>query len=89
MRRRRRRIYSPDFLQALAVRVRVLRQQRGWSRLELAYRSRLSIDTIERIERAQVAPRLATLVRLTNGFGYTTLFDFFRAPLDETAPELV
>jgi transcriptional regulator with XRE-family HTH domain len=87
--RRRRRTYPPEFRQALAVRVRALRQQRGWSRLELAYRSSLSIDTVERIERAQVAPRLETLGRLADGFGFRTLPDFFRAPLDDAARELV
>lgn len=54
---------------ALARRVRALRQARGWSLDELAYRSKVSKGMVVQIEGARTNPSIGTLCRLSDAFG--------------------
>ena len=55
----------------LARRLALLRAQRGWSLDDLASRARISRATISRIERAELSPPTAILIRLADVFGWT------------------
>ena len=55
----------------LAQRIRLERDQRGWSLAELAERSGVSKATISKIERAEVSPTAVVLVRLASAFDLT------------------
>lgn len=55
----------------LAQRIRLERDGRGWSLAELAERSGVSRATISKIERAEVSPTAAVLVRLASAFDLT------------------
>lgn len=50
-----------DFAAVLGRNVRIARQERGWSREQLAVRSRLSLATIYRLETGKHAPQYGTL----------------------------
>lgn len=60
-----------DTGQRLAQRIRLERDGRGWSLAELAERSGVSRATISKIERAEVSPTAAVLVRLASAFDLT------------------
>src|SRR6201987_3918862 len=60
-----------DISQRLAQRLRLERDSRGWSLAELAERSGVSKATISKIERAEVSPTAAVLVRLASAFELT------------------
>lgn len=53
----------------LGLRVKELRQKRGWSQEELAENSGLSLRTVQRIEGGETEPRGDTLKRLAESFG--------------------
>lgn len=57
--------------QRLAQRIRLERDGRGWSLADLAERSGVSRATISKIERAEVSPTAAVLVRLASAFDLT------------------
>jgi transcriptional regulator with XRE-family HTH domain len=54
----------------LARRLAALRAERGWSLDDLADRTHLSRATISRIERSELSPPVAVLVRLADVFGW-------------------
>ena len=60
-----------DIGQRLAQRIRLERDSRGWSLADLAQRSGVSKATISKIERDEVSPTAAVLVRLASAFGLT------------------
>ena len=64
---------------AFGAHIRSLRRARGWTQNELAQRSRLSPDTIRRIEGGDFSASLDTLRKLGFGFGLSlaTLFTAF------------
>lgn len=55
----------------LARRVRLEREQRGWSLADLADRSAVAKATISKIERAEASPTAVVLVKLAGAFGLT------------------
>jgi len=62
---------------ALAMKLRALRAERGWSLDQLAVRSGVSKGVLVALEQARSNPNLTTLVRISNVFGVslTQLFD--------------
>lgn len=63
---------APDDSAArLARRLRLERQARGWSLADLAARSQVAKATISKIEREEMSPTAATLVRLASAFDLT------------------
>lgn len=60
-----------DLSQRLARRLRLERDSRGWSLAQLAERSGVSKAAISKIERAEVSPTAAVLVRLASAFDLT------------------
>jgi transcriptional regulator with XRE-family HTH domain len=68
---------------SIAKHVRGLRQQRGWSLDELAYRSGVSKGMVVQIEGARTNPSIGTLCRLAEAFGVSI------GRLVEAAPEPV
>jgi transcriptional regulator with XRE-family HTH domain len=64
-------ILMDDFALRLARRLRLERDSRGWSLVDLAERSGVSKATISKIERAEVSPTAVVLVRLASAFELT------------------
>lgn len=60
-----------DLSDRIARRLRLERDSRGWSLADLAARSGVSKATISKIERAEVSPTAAVLVRLAGAFDLT------------------
>jgi transcriptional regulator with XRE-family HTH domain len=60
-----------DIGHRLALRLRLERDQRGWSLADLAERSGVSKATISKIERAEVSPTAVVLIRLASAFDLT------------------
>src|SRR5215467_8597514 len=60
-----------DLSHRLAQRLRLERDSRGWSLADLAERAGVSKATISKIERAEVSPTAAVLVRLASAFDLT------------------
>jgi transcriptional regulator with XRE-family HTH domain len=58
-----------DVAQAVAGRVRALRQARGWSLDELAGRSGVSKGMVVQIENARTNPSIGTLCRIADAYG--------------------
>lgn len=57
--------------QNLAIKIKDLRNRKGFSQEQLAEESKLSLRTIQRIEKAESIPRGDTLVKLTQALGVT------------------
>lgn len=55
--------------QALGRTVRFLRAKAGWSQEELGFRARLHRNYVGAIERGEINPTFAVLLRLTGGLG--------------------
>lgn len=64
-------IESDNIDRRLAVRLRALRAERGWSLDELAKRSGVSRATLSRLEKAEVSPTAQVLGRLGAAYGLT------------------
>jgi transcriptional regulator with XRE-family HTH domain len=60
-----------DLTLPLAIRLRVEREERGWSIAELAERSGVSRAMISKVERAEASPTAALLGRLVGALGMT------------------
>jgi transcriptional regulator with XRE-family HTH domain len=60
--------HSPEH-DALGRTVRFLRAKAGWSQEELGFRARLHRNYIGAIERGEINPTFAVLLRLTGGLG--------------------
>lgn len=57
--------------QNLAIKIKDLRNRRGFSQEQLSEESKLSLRTIQRIEKGESIPRGDTLVKLTQALGVT------------------
>ena len=57
--------------QNLSIKVKDLRNRKGFSQEQLAEESRLSLRTIQRIEKGESTPRGDTLPKLTRALGVT------------------
>ncbi len=57
--------------QNLAIKVKDLRNRKGYSQEQLSEESKLSLRTIQRIEKGESVPRGDTLVKLTQALGVT------------------
>ena len=57
--------------QNLAIKVKDLRNRKGFSQEQLSEESKLSLRTIQRIEKGESVPRGDTLVKLTQALGVT------------------
>jgi len=57
--------------QNLAIKIKDLRNRKGFSQEQLAEESKLSLRTIQRIEKSESTPRGDTLVKLTQALGVT------------------
>ncbi len=64
---------------AIAERIRLEREDRGWSLSELAERSGVSKAMISKIERCEASPTATVLGRLSGAFGCLCR-DFWRWP---------
>jgi transcriptional regulator with XRE-family HTH domain len=64
-------IIADDFSDRIARRLRLERNSRGWSLADLAENSGVSKAMISKIERAEVSPTAAILVRLASAFDLT------------------
>ncbi|HKW00388.1 MAG TPA: XRE family transcriptional regulator [Vicinamibacterales bacterium] len=71
----------------LARRLALLRAERGWSLDDLAGRARISRATISRIERGELSPPTAILIRLLDVFGWT--LGRLAAEIESAVPRLV
>ena len=58
-----------DAAQAIADRIRIERESRGWSLADLAERSNVSKAMISKIERCEASPTATVLGRLSGAFG--------------------
>jgi transcriptional regulator with XRE-family HTH domain len=58
--------------QNLSIKVKDLRNRKGFSQEQLAEESRLSLRTIQRIEKGESTPRGDTLSKLTRALGGNT-----------------
>lgn len=56
---------------ALARRIRLEREARNWSQAELAHAAGLSKATVSKIERGEMSPTAATLVRIAGAYDLT------------------
>lgn len=66
-------------LSALASRLRIEREARGWTMADLARRSGVSKAAISKIERGETSPTAAILVRLASAFDLTLAALLLRA----------
>lgn len=57
--------------QNLAIKIKDLRNRKGFSQEQLSEESKLSLRTIQRIEKGESVPRGDTLIRLTQALGVT------------------
>ncbi|TXD48174.1 helix-turn-helix domain-containing protein [Polaribacter sp. IC073] len=57
--------------QNLAIKIKDLRNRKGFSQEQLSEASKLSIRTIQRIEKGASIPRGDTLIKLTRALGVT------------------
>lgn len=57
--------------QNLAIRIKDLRNRKGFSQEQLSEESKLSLRTIQRIEKGESTPRGDTLIKLTQSLGVT------------------
>ncbi len=57
--------------QNLATKLKELRSRKGFSQEQLSEESKLSLRTIQRVERGESIPRGDTLIKLTNALGVT------------------
>ncbi|UOD29116.1 helix-turn-helix domain-containing protein [Massilia violaceinigra] len=78
-----------DMSTALAHRVRLERDARGWSLAELASKSGVAKATISKIERGETSPTAVILVRLANAFGLTLAGLLLRAEGHDDASRLM
>ncbi|MDP9478842.1 MAG: helix-turn-helix domain-containing protein [Actinomycetota bacterium] len=67
-------------------RVFLFRDARGWSIVETAKRSGLSREAVGKIEGGKTSPTLASLRRLSRGFG-VSLDEFLHGPVPERETE--
>ena len=58
-----------DLAETLALRLRQVRNARGWTQEELAHRVKLSVRYIGQIERCNASPTVSVLGRLADAFG--------------------
>ena len=56
-------------LEALAMRLKSLRQRRQWTQADLARRARMSPGYVARLETHRHDPKLSTLVKLAKALG--------------------
>ena len=57
--------------QNLAIKIKELRNRKGYSQEQLAEESKLSLRTVQRIEKGESIPRGDTLIKLTQALGVT------------------
>lgn len=62
---------DPDLDRRIAVRLKTLRQDRGWSLDDLAGRAGVSRATLSRLENAEVSPTASALGKLCAAYGMT------------------
>jgi len=69
--------------EALSAQARSLRQDQGLTQEEVAERSGLSVDYVEKIERGTTSPTVETVRQLAQGLGVriSTLFDLYEEDL--------
>ncbi|WP_146035300.1 helix-turn-helix domain-containing protein, partial [Formosa algae] len=57
--------------QNLAIKIKDLRNRKGFSQEQLAEESKISLRTVQRIEKGESIPRGDTLIKLTQALGVT------------------
>ncbi|RTY86206.1 helix-turn-helix domain-containing protein [Flavobacterium sp. GT3R68] len=58
-------IFDEDGLQLLAKRLKEIRNKKGISQEELAYRSEITLSQIARIETVRINPTISTIFKIT------------------------
>lgn len=68
---------TTDINKKICLKIKLERIKRGWSQEQLAEYSKLSVNTIGRIERSQISPTIDTVVQIANSFelDFNTLTD--------------
>ena len=68
---------TTDINKKICLKIKLERIKRGWSQEQLAEYSKLSVNTIGRIERSQISPTIDTIVQIANSFelDFNTLTD--------------
>ena len=68
---------TSDVNKKICLKIKLERIKRGWSQEQLAEYSKLSVNTIGRIERSQISPTIDTIVQIANSFelDFNTLTD--------------
>ena len=56
-------------LERLAMKLRALRKERGWTQTDLAKRAKVSPGYIARLETLRHDPKLSTLIKLADALG--------------------
>lgn len=59
---------TTDINKKICLKIKLERIKRGWSQEQLAEYSKLSVNTIGRIERSQISPTIDTVVQIANSF---------------------
>ncbi len=68
---------TTDINKKICLKIKLERVKRNWSQEELAEYSKLSVNTIGRIERSQISPTIDTIVQISQAFelDFNTLTD--------------
>ncbi len=76
--RTRKLIFDQEGLQALAMRLKEVRNERGLSQEELAYRAEITLSQIARIETVRTNPTISTIFKIarTLEIPLSELFNF-------------
>lgn len=62
---------SRDFASGVGERIRVVRQQKGWTQVELADAAELSSNYVARLERGELGASLFVAMRIAEALGVT------------------
>ncbi len=62
---------SRDFASGVGERIRVVRQQKGWTQVELAEAAELSSNYVARLERGELGASLFVAMRIAEALGVT------------------
>ena len=58
-----------EVLEGLAMKLKALRRERGWTQADLAKRAKVSAGYIARLETLHHDPKLSTLVKIADALG--------------------
>lgn len=80
---------SREFASGVGERIRVVRQQKGWTQVELAVAAGLSSNYVARLERGELGASLFVAMRIAEALGVTLDAIALAAPTRPTARSTV